>query len=51
MYVISAAGTIVFVNTESFLNDKELHSFIWKLKHDIEFAKQDQYILEYVMAD
>jgi len=48
MYIICANNNIVFVNIKKFLNNEELHSYIWKLKYNIEFAKKEQDILGYI---
>ena len=50
MYVISASNKIVYIDIAKFLNDVELHSYIWKIKYNVEFAKQEQKILEYVQG-
>ena len=46
MYVIDAANNIVFVDLSKFKNEYELHTYIWKLKYNIEFAKQEQNLLD-----
>ena len=48
MYVQTATGSIVHVNISKFINDEELHSFIWKLKYDITFTKNEDFMKKYV---
>ena len=48
MYVISACDDIIYIDTSRFTNDKDLHSFIWKVKYDIEFVQQEDFIKKYV---
>ena len=48
MYVICANNKIVYIDITNFLNNKDLHSYIWKLKYNIEFAKKEQDILGYI---
>ena len=48
MYVISANDDIVFIDVTKFHNDVELHSFIWKVKYDVEFSKKEDFIKKFV---
>ena len=48
MYVQTASGDIIEIDITKFTNDKELHSFIWKVKYNIEFTYSEDFIKKYV---
>ena len=44
MYIQAYDGTIIKIDITKFNSDKELHSFIWKTKYNIEFIHTDEFL-------
>ncbi len=55
MFVRNFKGTILEVDSNLFLNDKEFYKYLWKIKYDITFEQKEHSfnakLISYIRGD